>query len=93
MLGDRRSAAALLATAGFWVALATGGAAAAERDGAPPQPATPGAAAPAPSEPVRAQVQVRDGRRSIPQPDSLVGREVERVRLRAPTLEISFADG
>lgn len=38
-------------------------------------------------------LRVRDGRRSIHLPDSLVGREVERVRLREPTLEISFADG
>lgn len=38
-------------------------------------------------------LRVRDGRRSLQLPDSLVGREIERVRLRAPTLEISFADG
>ncbi len=38
-------------------------------------------------------LRVRDGRRSIHLPDSLVGRTVERVRLREPTLEISFADG
>lgn len=38
-------------------------------------------------------LRVRDGRRSIHLPDSLVGRDVERVRLREPTLEISFADG
>ena len=38
-------------------------------------------------------LRVRDGRRSIHLPDSLVGREIERVRLRPPTLEISFADG
>ena len=38
-------------------------------------------------------LRVRDGRRSIHLPDSLVGRTVERVRLREPTLEISFSDG
>ncbi|MEM9176385.1 MAG: TRC40/GET3/ArsA family transport-energizing ATPase [Myxococcota bacterium] len=38
-------------------------------------------------------LRVRDGRRSIHLPDSLVGRAVERVRLREPTLEIAFADG
>ena len=38
-------------------------------------------------------LRVRDGRRSIHLPDSLVGRDVDRVRLSEPTLEISFADG
>lgn len=38
-------------------------------------------------------LRVRDGRRSIHLPDSLVGRDVQRVRLRGATLEISFADG
>lgn len=38
-------------------------------------------------------LRVRDSRRSIHLPDSLVGRAIERVRLRPPTLEISFADG
>lgn len=38
-------------------------------------------------------LRVRDGRRSVHLPDSLVGRAVERVRLREPTLEISFTDG
>ena len=37
-------------------------------------------------------LRVRDGRRSLCLPDSLVGRPVERVRLRAPTLEISFGE-
>ena len=35
-------------------------------------------------------LRVRDGRRSLCLPDSLVGRPVERVRLWAPTLEIFF---
>lgn len=38
-------------------------------------------------------LRVRDGRRSIRLPDSLVGRGVERVRLRDETLEIGFSDG
>ncbi len=38
-------------------------------------------------------LRVRDGRRSISLPESLVGRRVERVRLREPVLEILFADG
>jgi arsenite-transporting ATPase len=38
-------------------------------------------------------LRVRDSRRSIHLPDSLVGRAIERVRLRPPTLEITFADG
>ena len=35
-------------------------------------------------------LRVRDGRRSIALPDSLVGRRIERVRLREPVLEILF---
>lgn len=38
-------------------------------------------------------LRVRDGRRSIGLPDSLVGREIERVRLRDSMLEITFSDG
>ncbi|MAG33309.1 MAG: arsenic-transporting ATPase [Deltaproteobacteria bacterium] len=38
-------------------------------------------------------LRVRDGRRSISLPDSLVGRPIERVRLREPVLEILFGDG
>ena len=38
-------------------------------------------------------LRVRDGRRSIGLPDSLVGREVERVRLRDSMLEITFSGG
>jgi HSP20 family molecular chaperone IbpA len=37
-------------------------------------------------------LRVRDGRRTISLPDSLVGRRIERVRLRAPVLEILFAE-
>jgi len=37
-------------------------------------------------------LRVRDGRRSISLPESLVGRAIERVRLREPVLEILFAD-
>jgi arsenite-transporting ATPase len=37
-------------------------------------------------------LRVRDGRRSIPLPDSLVGRAIERVRLRQSVLEILFGD-
>lgn len=37
-------------------------------------------------------LRVRNGRRSIPLPDSMVGRAIERVRLRDGTLEVSFAD-
>lgn len=37
-------------------------------------------------------LRVRDGRRAIGLPDSLVGRKIERVRLRAPVLEILFSD-
>ena len=38
-------------------------------------------------------LRVRDARRAIALPDSLVGRPIERVRLRPPTLEIGFGDG
>jgi arsenite-transporting ATPase len=38
-------------------------------------------------------LRVRDGRRSISLPDSLAGRAIERVRLRAPVLEILFSEG
>ncbi len=38
-------------------------------------------------------LRVRDGRRSISLPDSLVGRSIERVRLRASVLEILFGEG
>ena len=38
-------------------------------------------------------LRVRDSRRLIPLPDSIAGREIERVRLRAPILEITFSDG
>ena len=38
-------------------------------------------------------LRVRDARRPISLPDSLVGRPIERVRLRPPTLEIGFGDG
>lgn len=37
-------------------------------------------------------LRVRDGRRSLSLPDSLVGRAIERVRLRAPVLEILFSE-
>jgi arsenite-transporting ATPase len=37
-------------------------------------------------------LQVRDGRRSISLPDSLVGRPIERVRLRESVLEILFGE-
>jgi arsenite-transporting ATPase len=37
-------------------------------------------------------LRVRDGRRTISLPESLIGRPIERVRLREPTLEILFAD-
>lgn len=37
-------------------------------------------------------LRVRDGRRTISLPDSLVGRGIERVRLREPVLEILFAE-
>lgn len=37
-------------------------------------------------------LRVRDGRRSIALPDSLVGRRIERVRLREPVLEILFGE-
>ncbi len=37
-------------------------------------------------------LQVRDGRRSISLPETLVGRPVEKVRLREPILEIHFGD-
>jgi arsenite-transporting ATPase len=38
-------------------------------------------------------LQVRDGRRSISLPETLVGRTIEKVRLREPVLEIHFGDG
>ncbi len=38
-------------------------------------------------------LRVRDGRRAIGLPDSLVGRKIERVRLRASVLEILFSEG
>jgi len=38
-------------------------------------------------------LRIRDGRRSIPLPDSIAGRDIERVRLRPPILEITFSDG
>lgn len=38
-------------------------------------------------------LQVRDGRRSISLPETLVGRTIEKVRLREPILEIHFGDG
>ena len=38
-------------------------------------------------------LRVRDGRRSISLPETLVGRPIERVRLREPVLEILFGDG
>ncbi len=38
-------------------------------------------------------LRVRDARRAMALPDSLVGRPVERVRLRPPVLEIGFGDG
>ena len=38
-------------------------------------------------------LRVRDGRRSISLPESLVGRGVEKVRLRGSVLEIIFGDG
>jgi arsenite-transporting ATPase len=38
-------------------------------------------------------LRVRDGRRSISLPESLVGRAIEKVRLREPVLEIVFGDG
>lgn len=37
-------------------------------------------------------LRIRDGRRAIALPDSLVGRKVERVRLQAPVLEIVFSE-
>lgn len=37
-------------------------------------------------------LRVRDTRRSISLPESLVGRPIEKVRLREPVLEISFGD-
>ncbi len=38
-------------------------------------------------------LRVRDGRRSISLPDSLIGRPIEKVRLRETVLEILFGDG
>ncbi len=38
-------------------------------------------------------LRVRDARRALALPESLVGRPIERVRLRPPTLEIGFGDG
>ncbi|MBC8186970.1 MAG: ArsA family ATPase [Proteobacteria bacterium] len=38
-------------------------------------------------------LRVRDGRRSISLPESLVGRPIEKVRLREPVLEVHFGDG
>jgi arsenite-transporting ATPase len=38
-------------------------------------------------------LRVRDGRRSISLPESLVGRPIKKVRLRPPVLEIQFGDG
>ena len=38
-------------------------------------------------------LRVRDGRRSISLPETLVGRSIEKIRLRAPVLEILFRDG
>jgi arsenite-transporting ATPase len=38
-------------------------------------------------------LKVRDGRRSISLPETLVGRPIEKVRLREPVLEIHFGDG
>jgi arsenite-transporting ATPase len=38
-------------------------------------------------------LRVRDGRRSISLPETLVGRSIEKVRLREPILEIHFGDG
>ena len=38
-------------------------------------------------------LQVRDSRRSISLPESLVGRSIEKVRLRDPVLELHFGDG
>ncbi|MFP6655244.1 MAG: ArsA-related P-loop ATPase, partial [Myxococcota bacterium] len=38
-------------------------------------------------------LQVRDARRLIHLPDSLVGRSIEKVRFREPLLEIHFGDG
>ena len=38
-------------------------------------------------------LRVRDGRRSISLPDSLVGRSITQVRLREPVLEILFSEG
>jgi len=38
-------------------------------------------------------LRVRDGRRSISLPETLVGRSIEKVRLREPVLEILFNDG
>jgi arsenite-transporting ATPase len=37
-------------------------------------------------------LRVRDGRRSISLPETLVGRPVEKIRLRSPVLEIVFGD-
>jgi arsenite-transporting ATPase len=37
-------------------------------------------------------LRVRDGRRSISLPETLVGRPIEKVRLRSPVLEIVFGD-
>jgi HSP20 family molecular chaperone IbpA len=38
-------------------------------------------------------LRVRDGRRSISLPETLIGRPIEKVRLREPVLEILFGDG
>ena len=37
-------------------------------------------------------LQIRDGRRSISLPETLVGRSIEKVRLREPVLEIHFGE-
>jgi arsenite-transporting ATPase len=38
-------------------------------------------------------LRVRDGRRSISLPETLIGRPIEKVRFREPVLEILFGDG
>jgi HSP20 family molecular chaperone IbpA len=38
-------------------------------------------------------LRVRDGRRSISLPETLVGRSIEKLRLRGGVLEIQFGEG